>query len=702
MPNGLIYHTKGLFAKQRLYMWLFLISFSLFAEEKLPSIQVLGHADEAGFEVIKEVENGVILSGKKFSSASLSKLPVTSDNNYRQALGRIPGLYTSEVSNSAFASLSYRGLGDPHESFNIQNLLEGVPIAADMYGYPANYFSPPFPLVEKIEFIRGGSSLLYGPSPGGSLNYYLRKPSHERKNLRSGLILGSWNLINTYHHFSGTIENKTYDTMINYRKTDGFRTENSQAIQGFFHAGGSYAFSSQSKINLKMNYYRADHQEAGGLALNPQASSVAFKTNPNGTTTKYDELEIRRMGYQLSLENNWDQSKLKTTIFGSKLTRDSFRQKVGTATAFGGIYNSANNQIQTQDFSQLALESRYLRNWSTYDQNHVLSIGFLLYRLDSPFIEQTGQTVNARSGTTEKKILRASASQSFFMENRFAFNKLAITPGMRIDNLSLGIDEKVRSGSSTLRKDQNNKLVPLFGLGMTYDHSEFWQSYVNFSEAYKPVAFATAVPTGPTQSISEDIKPSDIENYELGLRGQNNDWTFDVSYFHIYYTNQFGTNGLSFINTGSAIHRGVELTSEYNLTSIHSNARKWGRWHLFYSSQWLHAFYTQGPNAGKTPQYAPDIITRAGMYIYPNESGKIALTGTFVDQHFANDTNTEQFLVPGYEVWDLTFEKNLPSSWKLVGGIHNLFDKKYYTRIRSNGIDPSAPRNYYLGVENTF
>ena len=90
------------------------------------------------------------------------------------------------------------------------------------------------------------------------------------------------------------------------------------------------------------------------------------------------------------------------------------------------------------------------------------------------------------------------------------------------------------------------------------------------------------------------------------------------------------------------------------------------------------------------------------MYIYPNESGKIALTGTFVDQHFANDTNTEQFLVPGYEVWDLTFEKNLPASWKLVGGIHNLLDKKYYTRIRSNGIDPSAPRNYYLGVENTF
>jgi outer membrane receptor protein involved in Fe transport len=38
----------------------------------------------------------------------------------------------------------------------------------------------------------------------------------------------------------------------------------------------------------------------------------------------------------------------------------------------------------------------------------------------------------------------------------------------------------------------------------------------------------------------------------------------------------------------------------------------------------------------------------------------------------------------------------------VIGGINNLFDLKYTTRITQTGIDPAMPRNWYVGVQVQF
>jgi Fe(3+) dicitrate transport protein len=38
----------------------------------------------------------------------------------------------------------------------------------------------------------------------------------------------------------------------------------------------------------------------------------------------------------------------------------------------------------------------------------------------------------------------------------------------------------------------------------------------------------------------------------------------------------------------------------------------------------------------------------------------------------------------------------------ITAGINNLFDEDYYSRIRSDGIDPAYGRNFYAGFGFTF
>jgi len=140
---------------------------------KLPTVVVTGESEtDATIQppFLPAVEGTRIYSGKKTTVVDFDALPSIVNSNYRQAFSQTPGLLVSELPNPALLSLGSRGIGDPHETQDLLVLRDGVPFVVDLFGYPTVYYAPPLESVDRLEFIRGGASLLYGPQPGGALN----------------------------------------------------------------------------------------------------------------------------------------------------------------------------------------------------------------------------------------------------------------------------------------------------------------------------------------------------------------------------------------------------------------------------------------------------------------------------------------------------------------------------------------------------
>ena len=84
---------------------------------------------------------------------------------------------------------------------------------------------------------------------------------------------------------------------------------------------------------------------------------------------------------------------------------------------------------------------------------------------------------------------------------------------------------------------------------------------------------------------------------------------------------------------------------------------------------------------------------------------KVSLLSTFLADHFADDAEAPNRIIPSYKVWDLTGEVTLLDNVfrvftvGLFGGINNLFAEDYYARITSAGIDPAHLRNIYGGIK---
>jgi Fe(3+) dicitrate transport protein len=87
---------------------------------------------------------------------------------------------------------------------------------------------------------------------------------------------------------------------------------------------------------------------------------------------------------------------------------------------------------------------------------------------------------------------------------------------------------------------------------------------------------------------------------------------------------------------------------------------------------------------------------------------KISLTGQSVSSQYFQDSDlpvgspgTANYIpakVPAYTVFDFAGDWQLSRNLRLLGGISNLADWKYYNRVFQNGIEPAEGRKVYAGI----
>ncbi|HAV65099.1 MAG TPA: TonB-dependent receptor, partial [Verrucomicrobiales bacterium] len=241
----------------------------------LPDIRVTESQGATPFK--PDVEGAVVYAGKKVSVGDLEIQPDNINNDYRRAFSQLPGLLVSEMSIPSHLNLGYRGIGDPHESEFLMTLKDGMPIGSDLFGYPTTYYTPPLQSIERVELIRGGSALLYGPQPGPKLNFVSAQPPADRRfTVTTENAVGSHGLFSTYNQISGTLDDFGYLAGFHHRQADGFRDNGDYSV-----FNGDLQLSLQngerSRWSFGLYAYDSESGEAGRLSL------AQVQANPDQT-----------------------------------------------------------------------------------------------------------------------------------------------------------------------------------------------------------------------------------------------------------------------------------------------------------------------------------------------------------------------------------------------------------------------------------
>ncbi len=520
----------------------------------------------------------------------------------------------------------------------------------------------------------------------------------------------------------------------NYRKTDGQRDNGDSTLKGMdLHIG--YRPDDTAYTALDFHVYDLNTGDPGKL------NYAQFVANENQSPTPYNRVWTQRYVLSLTHDQHFDENtELVAKVWTGYQDNASRSQDRGAA---GKPPTTAT--LQDDQFRFAGLDARLVHHWG---RGNAFTIGTTLYHSDAPFRQWTDNTLSpdrydrhgnpcANPADVNCARLRQARSTDYgavFAENVFRFaGDWHLVPSVRIERETVDINETVKPTTLTRalvdRSVSHN--VPLFGLGVGNDFGHANETYFNVSQGWRPVRyFDVGSPFGNTAAGAiNDPDPTHVLSWEAGVHGTPVAGLFyDASLFWVDVKDRIESqpagpaappgNTIN-VNTGNTRHRGFEGQIDYDFLAARDPGTT-RHLSVFANLSLLNAEFTSTHNpavsVGNSPAFSPDYLARVGVAYREDKKLKVALSVVSVASQYFQDSNkpapsatatpaTAGYIpakVPSYTVADVSADYWVLPQVRLLGGISNLADRKYYSRVFSNGLEPGLGRTFYVGAAYEF
>ena len=703
----------------------------------LKDIQVVASRGVRGNEHLAEIDGYTINASKKNEVIKLDHINANlAMNNSRQIFSRTPGISVWENDGSGIQlSVASRGLS-PNRSWEFNVRMNGYDITPDPMGYPEAYYTPPMEVVDRIEIVRGASSLQYGPQFGGLMNFVLRKPDiSTRITVESQNTVGSNGLFSTFNYIGGTEGRLSYTAYYQKRFGDGWR-DNSYYNTDHAHAELSYAITNKFKIGAEVTYMTYKSQQAGGL------TDAQFAQDARQSVRSRNWFSTPWLVPSLSAEYIFSEhTKLSWKAFGVIAERSS----IGNVAAITSVDNlSSSRQVDRDYYNNFGSELRFITDYKFLGMNNTVASGLRYYN-GNIYRQQQGKGSKSMEmefsveGEYPRDLNFNNINKATYFENIFRFSKrFLMTAGARLENIN-----SIMQGRFSLSNGQANNLTPinrkrnflLFGGGAEYHLTSHTEFYSNISQAYRPVLISDLTPPATTDVIDENLQDARGYNFDFGYRGKvGNYLNFDIDYFYVNYNNRIGTitqtnasnQRYQFrTNLGRSISQGFEGYVEFDPVTAFFKTSKIGYVSIFTSLAYIDASYrdfkttsvvngqvVEGNLSGKRVENAPRKINRFGI-TYNKKGFSMTWQMSDIGKAYADASNTETAnsaattgLIPAYTVQDISASFKFLKHYNVKAGVNNLTDERYFTRRAGGypgpGILPADGRTFYFSAGIKF
>lgn len=707
----------------------------------LPGITVM----TGGEARLREIPGSV----QYISPRELQKFLYTDVN---RTLRNIPGINMQEEDGFGLRpNIGLRGSGVERTS-RITIMEDGVLMAPAPYAAPAAYYFPTMGRIQGVEILKGSSQIKYGPyTTGGAINM-ISTQIPDQLSGRLSILAGSYGFRSVHAHAGNSHKNVGYMVETFQYGADGFKELDN---------GGNTGFNKEdylAKIKLNTN---ADAKVYQSLLFKiGQSKEVSNETYLGLTQEDFDLNHVRRYAgsqmdkmttehNQFSLTHYAEFSKflnIKTTAYHSDFSRNWYKLDVvknseGRRTGISGILD--NPMDYTEEYGLLtgnssinndALEVKANnRNYYSRGIQTILSSGIQTdkvshnidfglrfhqdqedrfqwvdkYAMDAGVMKLSEAGV---PGTESNRIEQANAFASY-LQYRLQVGKFTAIPGIRYELMEFtrddyGKNDIQRTGAElNSRSNRVDEIIP--GVGLEYVFNESLSTFLGIHKGFAP------------PGSTEDTKPEQSINYEIGGRYNRRVFSGQAIFFLNRYSNLLGADFASsggggtgdLFNAGEARTTGLELQASYDLLSGGSK--------VLMLPLSLAYTYTNGVFLSDfVGEFADFGTVQSGdqyPYLAPNQlSVMLGLEHYLFDFNVstrymdAMRTTPGQGTIPADEKTDAYFVVDISGNYKVNRSINifssltNITNSAYMVARRPAGVRPGMPRAINIGISANF
>ncbi|MGU3538330.1 TonB-dependent receptor family protein [Methylobacterium sp. A54F] len=639
--------------------------------------------------------------------ATAAAIAASGAQNLTEALRLIPGVQAPPPNGTGsgdFAqNIGIRGL-NPRLGSYATVLLDGVPISNAPYGQPELSLAPvSVGMLERIDVIKGGAAVRYGPqNVGGVINYVTWPIPREfggQVRLR-GNLNGSG--------AAGGFLNGQADLVVGGSNAEG----SGLALLYSGNHGPSFRPRTNQDIDDAMLKYRVqltpesyiDGRVKGFVAsaeLPGPLDQRAYARNPYGSTNAFQSYEASRVEGVARYVNEFDGTRyFETTVFDLASSRTyalSNRSRDTLATQF---------DILPRTYNTLGIEPRYSVRTDLLGIAQEISVGYRYVREDS---DERRLRRSFRAGANPFSVLPVTVRDSTgrtdahaaYLDDKLTFGALTVTPGIRVEDVTIG-----RRNNQTGYEAAQHYTVPLPSLRVGYQAAPDLFLYGNVGRSFGSVAFLQL----PLSPIDQRLEPEIATTAEVGARYFLGGLTAEIALFRLNFDNQieYDAVGSNYRNVGRTLHRGVETSLRYDLAGLHPALTGLG---VYATYAYTRATAEEGVFRGNDLRL---YSRRTGTVGATYATGPFSLDtfGYLQSAQFADEANTvvpsadgKLGRIPGWAIWNARASYEVAPGAKLSLGVQNLLDRRYYTRASledNGGLYAGPPRTVYVELRTRF
>ncbi|MDF5709745.1 MAG: TonB-dependent siderophore receptor [Nostoc sp. S4] len=565
--------------------------------------------------------------------------------------------------------------------------------------------------IERIEVLRGPSSVLYGQgSPGGTVNIVTKQPLSQPY-YAFEVRRGGYELFQPSLDLSGPL---TKDGNLLYRLNTSYRT--TEDFTDFFKEERYFVapvigWRIGKNTNLTFDAEYQDLQQTGMSAIPQHPASGSVLPNPNGKIpiSRYlgepDDFYNSQQGrFAYNFEHRFSQNwSIKNSFQYAFLTYDL------KSTFINSPIQSDNRTVLRRQstyrdplhLNSYALDTNIVGKFNTGSINHQILFGFDLLRQIKrrPGLNQRNATPIDIFNPVYRQPLVGSVipifddktkdnSLGFYIQDQVKFNNLTLVVGGRYD----WVENEVNSFITPETTSQSDSAFSP-RVGIIYQPIAPVSLYASYSRSFEQV-------TGTTISGSL-FKPRRGTQYEVGVKTDllDNKLSATLALYELTLTNALtpDLNNVGFsVQTGEQRSRGVELSVAGEILP---------GWNVIGFYGYTDARITKDnriPIGNKLFAVPENFFSLQTTYIIPKGAFKGfggGISFNYVGEQEADNLNT--YKLPSYFLTDAAlYYRNNNLSVGLI--FKNLFNVQYYNPNVVTRVDPGRPYTAELTVKWEF
>ncbi len=648
--------------------------------------------------------------------------------NFAEALRKIPGINVRD--DEGFGNrphIAIRGV-NPTRSTKILLLEDGIPLTYAPYGDNASYYHPPIERFESIEVLKGSGQILYGPvTVAGVVNYLTPNPPDKP----SGSIIltgGNRDYFNGHIDFGGTW--RGMGLLFNYtrKQGEGARDNVRSGIHDFTVKAVT-GIGKKQALTLRASYYGEDSNVTySGL------TEEEFRLNPRQNVFRNDFFYGDRFGASATHAVVFNNDLLLTTnLYGAFFKRHWWRQSSNSLQRpndaadpnCGGLANlntTCGNEGRLREYYFLGIEPRFKANHRIFSVRSEAEFGLRLHIEDQDRRQENGNFPTARTGALVERNQRENRAFSAFLQNRFWFGNLSVTPGFRVEQIHFERRNLLaNNGAGVTGQTDLTEIVP--GIGLAYNFGNKATLFGGLHRGFAPPRTEDIISNATGGVV--DLAPELSWNYELGVRTSPYAGVrLEATYFRMDYENQIvpasvaGGLGATLTNGGETLHQGFEFGARVDTGTIIRSPH----------NVYVNAAYTYLPDArfegnrfstipgfstvrvtGNRLPYAPEHLATVS-FGYGHSSGFDGFVeAVYIGEQFGDDLNTvapspdgQRGLIAGYTTWNATLNYHVEKIRTTFFVTTKNFLNDTFIIDRTRGILPNSPRLVHAGLKFRF